>query len=350
MPSSPSQPAPQLADAPSTTATVHNITAVAEDLAVIEFSLDGDAQLTDYSPGCHVDITLPGANGEMLTRQYSVFEMAGASSPAAGQQERPTYGVAVKREKNSTGGSIAMLKLRRGDSFKISQAFNNFELVADAGYYVLVGAGVGITPMLSMAQSLERENKPYIVLFFARDSHHAVLLEQLRETCGDKLIEAFGRPRDKQADIYRHLLGQAPKETAFYVCGPQGFMDSAKEIALDYLPDHAFHWENFRPDLKALSGEKNAGAGDGPFEVEFCGETVEIPENKTVLEVLEDLDLPVKSRCLEGTCSTCLMRVVEGEPDHRDSVYDAQMYAEGAFAPCVSRALSPKLTLERWRQ
>lgn len=146
MPSSPSQPAPQLADAPSTTATVHNITAVAEDLAVIEFSLDGDAQLTDYSPGCHVDITLPGANGEMLTRQYSVFEMAGASSPAAGQQERPTYGVAVKREKNSTGGSIAMLKLRRGDSFKISQAFNNFELVADAGYYVLVGAGVGITP------------------------------------------------------------------------------------------------------------------------------------------------------------------------------------------------------------
>jgi len=42
--------------------------------------------------------------------------------------------------------------------------------------------------------------------------------------------------------------------------------------------------------------------------------------------------------------------VVEGEPDHRDSVYDAQMYADGAFAPCVSRALSPKLTLERWRQ
>ena len=243
-----------------------------------------------------------------------------------------------------------MLKLRHGDSFKISQAFNNFELVADAGYYVLVGAGGGITPMLSMAQSLERENKPYLVLFFARDSHHAVLLEQLRETCGDKLIEVFGRPREKQADIYRHLLGQAPKETAFYVCGPQGFMDSAKEIALDYLPEHAFHWENFHPDLQALSGEKNAGAGDGPFEVEFCGETVEIPENKTVLEVLEDLDLPVKSRCLEGTCSTCLMRVVEGEPDHRDSVYDAQMYAEGAFAPCVSRALSPKLTLERWRQ
>jgi len=73
MPSSPSQPAPQLADAPSTTATVHNVTAVADDLAVIEFSLDGGAPLAKYSPGCHVDITLPGANGEMLTRQYSVF-------------------------------------------------------------------------------------------------------------------------------------------------------------------------------------------------------------------------------------------------------------------------------------
>ena len=350
MPSSPSQPAPQLADAPSTTATVQNVTAVADDLAVIEFSLDGDAPLAEYSPGCHVDITLPGANGEILTRQYSVFELTDSSTPAAGQQKRPTYGVAVKREENSTGGSIAMLKLRCGDSFEISQAFNNFELVAHAGYYVLVGAGVGLTPMLSMAQSLERENKPYIVLFFARDEHQAVLLEQLRETCGDKLIEVFGRPREKQADIYRHLLGQAPKETVFYVCGPRGFMDSTKEVALEYLPEPAFHWENFHPDLKALSGEKNAGAGDGPFEVEFCGETVEIPENKTVLEVLEELDLPVKSRCLEGTCSTCIMRVVDGEPDHRDSVYDAQMYADGAFAPCVSRALSPKLTLERWRQ
>ena len=73
MPTSPSQPAPQLADVPSTTATVHNVTAVADDLSVIAFSLDGDAPLADYSPGCHVDITLPGANGEMLTRQYSVF-------------------------------------------------------------------------------------------------------------------------------------------------------------------------------------------------------------------------------------------------------------------------------------
>lgn len=330
-------------------AKVCAVTAVAEDLAVVEFHFPGGAALPEYSPGCHVDVTLTGPNGTQLVRQYSIFDLSSPTDVHAEGQAARTYGIAVKKEENSRGGSTAMLRLRAGDDLLVSKAHNNFELVSGAGYYVLVGAGVGIAPMLSMAQHLQQQRTPFMVLYFATSQERAVLRDKLREACGDSLIEIFGEPRTRQEEIYRHLLAQAPARTVFYVCGPQGFMSNAQSIVRDYLPREDFHWENFHPDQEALTGQKNAGAGDGAFHVEYCGEELNIPADKTVLEVLEEADLPVMSRCLEGTCSTCIMKVVEGEPDHRDSVYNDKMYDEGAFAPCVSRALSPKLVLERWR-
>ena len=331
-------------------ATVQQVTPVADDLMVLEFCFKKGAKLPDYSPGCHVDVTLTGPEETELVRQYSVFEMPSKEISSCDAGAHLTYGIAVKREENSRGGSLVMMQLRAGDELLISPAHNNFELVDTASYYVLVGAGVGIAPMLSMAQSLQRQGKPFMVLYFASSITRAVLLPQLRSICGDSLIEVFGSPRARQEEIYRHLLSQAPQETVFYVCGPQEFMSGAKEVVLDYLPHQNFHWENFHPDMEALSGEKNAGAGDCAFDVEFCGETVHVPANVTVLEALEEADLPVMSRCLEGTCSTCVMKVIEGEPDHRDSVFNEQMHADGAFAPCVSRSLDRRLVLERWRR
>ncbi|OUJ21905.1 PDR/VanB family oxidoreductase [Corynebacterium kefirresidentii] len=331
-------------------ATALQVTPMADDLMVLEFRLTDGEPLPEYSPGCHVDVTLTGPEDTELVRQYSVFEMPSEETPCGGAGADSTYGIAVKREENSRGGSLAMMQLRAGDEFLISPAHNNFELVDTANYYVLAGAGVGIAPMLSMAQSLQRQGKPFMVLYFASSLTRAALLPQLRSICGESLIEVFGSPRARQEEIYRHLLSQAPQETEFYVCGPQGFMSAAKEIVLDYLPHQNFHWENFHPDVKALSGEKNAGAGDCAFDVEFCGETVHVAANVTVLEALEEADLPVMSRCLEGTCSTCVMKVIEGKPDHRDSVFNEQMHADGAFAPCVSRSLDRRLVLERWRR
>ena len=331
-------------------ATVQQVTPVADDLMVLEFCFKNGAELPDYSPGCHVDVTLTGPEETEIVRQYSVFEMPPKEISSCDAVAHLAYGIAVKREENSRGGSLVMMQLRAGDELLISPAHNNFELVDTANYYVLGGAGVGIAPMLSMAQSLQRQGKPFMVLYFASSLTRAALLPQLRSICGESLIEVFGSPRTRQEEIYRHLLSQAPQETEFYVCGPQGFMSAAKEIVLDYLPHQNFHWENFHPDVKALSGEKNAGAGDRAFDVEFCGETVHVPANTTVLEALEEADLPVMSRCLEGTCSTCVMKVIEGDPDHRDSVFNDQMHADGAFAPCVSRALSGRLVLERWRR
>ena len=59
--------------------------------------------------------------------------------------------------------------------------------------------------------------------------------------------------------------------------------------------------------------------------------------------------MPILSQCEEGTCGTCIMRVTDGTPDHRDSIFTEEQHENGAFATCVSRSLSPTLTLERWR-
>lgn len=123
-------------------------------------------------------------------------------------------------------------------------------------------------------------------------------------------------------------------------------MDGVIEVAGEVLPERNIHWEAFRPTEVALAGNECA---DGAFEIEFRGMSMEVPEGKSVLDVLEEEDLPIMSQCAEGTCGTCVMRVVEGTPDHRDSVFTEEQHEQGAFATCVSRSLSPTLVLERWR-
>ena len=120
-------------------ATVQQITRVADDLMVLEFCLKDGEELPDYSPGCHVDVTLTGPEETELVRQYSVFEMPSKETPCGGAGADSTYGIAVKREENSRGGSLVMMQLRAGDELLISPAHNNFELVDTASYYVLAG-------------------------------------------------------------------------------------------------------------------------------------------------------------------------------------------------------------------
>jgi len=343
------------AEQPSGTSTpgdVIELTAVdverAHGIALITLHTRDGSPIPGYEPGCHADFLLRSPEGEELVRQFSLFPLHQLGTENSDQ--RAAYGIEVKLETDSRGGSIAAHSIEPGDTVRILPPRNNFGLAPDAERSILVGAGVGIAPIFSLARELQIQQADYSVLYFASSQERA-LMRHLIDTYlhgQTKSIFASGE-RDKQAGYIKEAFDSAdtaPEDTHLYVCGPQGFMDGVIAIASEYLPKSNIHFETFRPAEETLAGNHDA---NGPFNVVLNGETYEVPEGESVLDVFEDEDVPIMSQCSEGTCGTCIMRVVDGTPDHRDSIFTEEQHENGAFATCVSRSLSPTLTLERWK-
>ncbi|WP_290342779.1 PDR/VanB family oxidoreductase [Corynebacterium auris] len=314
---------------------------------LITFETDDGSPLPGYEPGCHADFFLRSPDGVEIVRQYSLFPMHHLGSEG---QTPAQYGIEVTLERDSRGGSLAAHRIQPGDTVRILPPRSNFRLATGAQRSVLVGAGVGIAPIFSLARELQIQRADYAVLYFA-SSRERALMRHLIDTYlhgQTRSIFASGE-REKQSAYIAEVLDAssvAPESTHLYVCGPQGFMDGVIEAAASFVPRANIHVEAFRATQETLAGNHHA---DGPFEVSLNGESYTVPAGTSVLDVLEDEGVPIMSQCAEGTCGTCVMRVIAGTPDHRDSIFTEEQHENGAFATCVSRSHSPALTLERWK-
>lgn len=108
------------------------------------------------------------------------------------------------------------------------------------------------------------------------------------------------------------------------------------------------HWSPTAVHFEAFSDAETHKAGDRPFRVKLAktGKTVDVPADKTILEVLRETGLEVPSSCETGTCGTCRTRYSNGEADHRDLVLAEHEKADTIMI-CVSRAKSDEITLDR---
>lgn len=335
---------------------VSEITQCTSTIKAFTLEPEGETTLPDFSSGAHIDVHLPGG----YMRQFSLYRL-----PSDADHDR--YRIAVKREPDSRGGSIAAHELEVGASLEISEPRNNFPVIRGAQRHVLLAAGVGITPIFEHARRLQDKGADFQVLYVAKSAEEAALADELKQMCPDNVEFVFGENRraDHTAMIREVIAGPEPeqrsggllKRTArkvlgkqdparfhgvhVYMCGPVGFMDSARAVAREFVPDTRIHNENFHPRTSAHQ------EGDEPFDVEIEGQQFTIGARETIAEVLDDHDVPVYTSCEEGTCGTCQMMVVEGEPDHRDSVFSAEQHQAGRIATCVSRANGDKLVLRR---
>lgn len=281
-----------------------------------------------YSPGAHIDVIGPTA----ITRQYSL-----CSTPDAGE----TFAVAVKREENSRGGSAALHELRVGDRLKISAPRSLLGIDSEATYHVLVAAGIGITPMLSMARYMHVHDIEFELHYFARSAQEAAFLPLLQDRCPEKLHSYLGVPREKQESVLAAALQQAPVGAHVYVCGPTGFMDKTVAVAAKYIPSANVHIENFH------AVEHFGDVPDTAFEVELDGETYQVPADRSILDVLDENGCDIDTSCQEGICGTCIMQVLSGDPDHRDNVLSKSEKESGeVIAVCVSRAKGERLVID----
>jgi len=304
----------------------------AEDVRSFELgALDGRA-LPAFSAGSHIDVKLGGG----LERQYSL-----CNDP----RENDRYQIAVLKDANSRGGSVAMHeRVSVGDVIEISAPKNHFSLAHDAQKHLLLAGGIGVTPILCMAERLAAVGATFEMHYCTRSADRTAFRRRIeRSGFSDRVRFHFDDGEASQKFDMAARLATAGSGEHLYVCGPKGFMDAVLSTArAKGWPEAQLHYEFFAADVSPKED-------DGSFEVQLAssGKVIPVAKHQTVVQALAGAGVEVPTSCEQGVCGTCLTRLISGEPDHRDLfLTPSEQAANDQFLPCCSRAKSARLVLD----
>jgi len=286
--------------------------------------------LPAFDAGAHVELQLPGG----LRRSYSLLNAPG---------ERQRYCIAVHRDAHSRGGSRWLHEqAHAGHTLCISAPRNLFPLDETAPLSVLIAGGIGITPLLAMAQRLAALGRPWVLHQAARSRAHAPFLPQLQALAaasGGRLQPHFDDEAGRVLDVAA-IVAALPAGAHVYCCGPQAML-AAFEAACAALPRGRVHLERF--------AARDAPASDGGFTVRLhrSGREVPVARGQTILDALHACGIEPLYACGQGVCGTCQVAVIAGVPDHRDLVQsEAEKATNTHIMICCSGSKTPELELD----
>lgn len=303
----------------------------AEGICSFDLVPDDGGSLPPFTAGAHLDVCV--ATG--LIRQYSL-----CNDPA----ESGRYRIAVLREPASRGGSAGMHeRVQVGDRLKVSPPKNHFPLVP-APHSVLLAGGIGVTPILAMARKLHAAGEAFEMHYCGRSASRMAFLDELAQSAFAAKVQVHvdDGPTEQKFNA-RQVLACVSDDTHLYVCGPAGFMDHVLTTARE------LGWLDERLHREYFAGAVSVTDADTPFDVRLAstGQVIHVPASKRVIDVLAEQGVDVPVSCEAGVCGTCLTKVLEGQPDHRDTfLTDIERRANDQFTPCCSRAKSPLLVLD----
>jgi ferredoxin-NADP reductase len=304
---------------------------IAVNALLLELESASGEVLPEWPPGAHLDIHLPSG----LTRQYS---LCGA------REDRSTYVVVVLREPHGRGGSEEIYReLGVGTEFISSTPRDHFRLV-DASEYVLIAGGIGITPIKAMVDELRARGARWRLHYGGRSREHMAFVDELVDLGGDN-VSIVPQDVDGLLDVPA-MIGNLSPEAAIYCCGPAPLLDAVLTACAEAGASERLHFERFVPPT---DGAGFVTDGDTAFEVELrsSGVTLQVPADKTLLEVVQSVLPDVPFSCTEGYCGSCESVVLDGEPDHRGSLMTPEEHdEEGTMLICVGRSKSRRLVLD----
>lgn len=289
-----------------------------------------ERELPPFTAGAHIDLHLPGG----LVRQYSLC------SPSA----RDGYEIAVLRDPASRGGSVAVHALSVGQMVCTSAPRNHFPLAAGAVHSILLAGGIGITPLLCMAETLAQAGESFDLHYCSRSPERTAFRNRIAAApFADKVHFHHDDGPQEQRFSAEQVLGMPQPGTHLYVCGPGGFIDHVLNVAqAGGWPPEQVHREYF-----AAGADHDSPDGAFTLKLASSGETIDVPADMSAAQALEAAGIVIPLSCEQGICGACLTRVIEGEPDHRDLLLtDAEHAANDQFTPCCSRAKSAVLVID----
>lgn len=298
-------------------------------VTAFELEAVGGGELPAWTPGSHIELRWT-TDGQEFVRQYSL-----CGESFSGTRWR----IAVLREKNSRGGSAYLCDLAPvGARLQVRGPRNNFEFVPDQRV-TLLAAGIGITPILSMAFAAEEQGCDWRLLYLVCERSDVSLRESLEKLPKERVsIHYTAETGRLNLDEWSRSLGAGD---SVFVCGPMRLLDDMVAIH-EARPVWGLHLERFE--------NPNKDVGDAQaFDVVLArsGKTLRVLPHESILEVLRRDGMSLEWSCCDGVCGTCEQVVLDGVPDHRDAVLSPQeRHANRHMMICVSRSHTPTLTLD----
>ena len=301
---------------------VHATRDVTSAIREIVLRPEGEA-VEHYAIGSHVNVGVL-IDGRPETRCYS---LVGDFSPAG-------YRIAVRLAPDSRGGSRYMWTLKRGARIEISSPASLLEIDWSKKFHCLIAGGIGVTPMVGIAGALIRRNADMAFHYAVKSRADAAFLDELSNLLHDRLIIHAG-DEGQRIDL-DHTFARLPPNASTIVCGPMRLLEAARRS-----------WAAAGRPAADLRYETFGSSGLLPTEsfrvrIDRSGREILVPENKSMLDALNEAGFEIISDCQRGECGVCAIDViaVDGQIDHRDVFFsDHQKQANAKVCPCVSRAI-----------
>lgn len=310
------------------TVLVSNVRKLCDEVFEYTFVSKSNNELPSYSPGSHIDVFV----SDTIVRQYSLIGSGDTTDH---------YRIAVQREQNGRGGSVSLIeRFRVGSLVKISEPRNNFKLV-DSDESILLAGGIGITPLIGMAEYLFKKQKKFSLNYFCRTKSRKIAIQEVCPSLDPKLFKVHcdDDPLVERNPLEK-ILANPQKNTHIYFCGPTGFMNKVIDLTSQW-PKENLHKESFA--AKATEDQKDLQAFD--VTLSKSGRVITVNASESILDAFKRSGVEVSSSCESGLCGSCKVRYTQGEPIHNDLVLTDDERRTHMLI-CVSRPSSNNLVLE----
>lgn len=351
--------------------TVKNIIKETTDTVTLQFSVpDHLKEEFTYQSGQYLTLSFSFGNKEER-RAYSM-----SSSPL-----EDYLAVTVKKLEGGIVSSYIHDQLQEGAVVSVMPPEGKFTPKVNGDHrksYYLFGAGSGITPLISIIKTLlEMEPQSSIFLLYgSRDEQHIIFkdtLDRLQDKYSGQFKVSYvlsqperqkpeglrgwfskgttnwegriGRIDGKLVDLFLEENQSIYGDSEYFVCGPGGMIESVQaQLKTMDIDDAKIHVEHFF--IEHEGDEK--GLKDASVEITLNGKKylIEVPEDKTILDVMIEDDLNPPYSCTSGACSTCMARVLEGEVSMEVShALDADEIKNGYILTCQAHPQTPKTVI-----
>lgn len=307
---------------------------------IVLAAADG-APLPGFEPGAHITAAVPGVG----RRKYSLVNVLAAPDATTAPS---AYTLGVRRDDAGQGGSKWMCSLAPGAIVDVDPPANDFALAAGTAKVHLVAGGIGITPLIGKMAHLKSNGRPFQVVYAARSQSEFAFLPALRALAGDALTLHADDEAGGMLDVGALIDACGPGEP-LHICGPKPM------IAVALRRARALGWPEGRLRFELFyssAAETKPSAPSQPLDVfevvvKSTGAVVKVPPDKSILAALLDAGIDPLHDCDKGECGVCQVGVIEGVPDHRDSILsEAERAAGKVMQICVSRSKSPRLVID----
>lgn len=314
-------------EAPVMQLVVERAETVAEGVVAYDLVSPDGADLPDWRAGAHLDVVV----APEYLRQYSMCGDPG---------DRKRYRIGVLREEGGRGGSTLMHRIfTPGRRVFVSRPINHFPL-HPAPHSVLMGGGIGITPMIAMAHELHRARAPFALHYSGRSRGHMGFLEELAAVPWADRVTLHVSDEGTRADLGA-AMAALPVGTHVYTCGAEPYMAAVMAAAeAAGVPEEARHLEYFSvPEVPDY--ENHAFT----LRLVRSGRDIVVPADRSATDVLAENGVQVDVKCSDGICGVCKCRLLSGTVEHRDFVL-SKAQRETSIILCQSRAADPDGVIE----